>query len=230
MAFFDIKSSPNTQRFLEIADIRQGVVITKSGGLKAVLMCSSINFALKAKEEQEALIYRFQNFLNTLEFPIQIVINSRQINLDRYIADLENRGRQQKNELLKLQTQEYTEFIKSLITLSNVISKYFYVVVPFSPTETKKGFFQLVLGGLRPSRLILTEKTFSEYKNQLWQRLRHVQLGLEEFQIKAQPLNTQELIELFYNLYNPEDKMKETTLNIYELGTREVPEIAPTSS
>jgi len=212
-----IHFAPSSQNFLDISEIRQGVVILKNGGLRAILMCTSVNFALKSQEEQDALIFRYQRFLNSLDFPVQIVVNSRKLNLDNYLRDLAERTNTQTNELLKLQTEEYLEFVKNLIELSNIISKYFYVVVPYSPTETKKGFFKTLLGGLNPAKLILSQREFEEQKNQLWQRVKHIQVGLEGMEIRAEVLNTEELIELFYNLYNPEGKMKQTKLNVLEI-------------
>jgi len=209
---------PSTQNFLQIAQIKDGVIILKNGGLRAILMCSSVNFALLSAPEQDALIYRYQSFLNSVDFPIQIVINSRQINLDKYLLDLQEQASKQENELLKIQTQSYIEFIKNLIQFSNIISKYFYVVVPLDVVNPKKSFS--LFGGLK-YKPIYNQSEFEEYKNQLWQRVRHIKIGLESMMVKAEPLNTEELIELFYNLYNPDDKMKETTLSVYEKGQKE---------
>lgn len=206
-------SHPSTQNFLQISQIKDDVVILKNGGLRAILMCSSVNFALLSSAEQDALIYRFQSFLNSVDFPIQIVVNSRQINLDKYLMNLSELLSKQQNELLKIQTKSYIEFVKSLIQLSNIISKYFYVIVPFEPVSIKKGFSLFGASRYKP---IYTQSEFEEHKNQLWQRLKHIKIGLESMMVKAEPLNTAELIELFYNLYNPDDKMKETALNIYE--------------
>lgn len=206
-------SRPSTQNFLQISEIKDGVVILKNGGLRAILMCSSVNFALLSSPEQDSLIYRFQSFLNSVDFPIQIAVNSRQINLDKYLMDLNELSTKQENELLKIQTQSYIEFVKSLIQFSNIISKYFYVVIPFDPVNVKKSFSLFGAGRYKP---IYTQNEFEEHKNQLWLRLKHLKIGLESMMVKAEPLNTEELIELFYNLYNPDDKMKETTLNVYE--------------
>lgn len=214
ISFFNIHNSPGSQRLLDVVDIRDGMVIVKGGGFRAILMCSSVNFALKSQDEQDSLIYRFQNFLNSLDFPVQIVVNSRQLNLDKYLEDLGDRALKQENELLKIQTQEYVDFVKNLIKFSNIISKYFYTVIPFEPGASgAKGGFG---GSLR-----YTKQQLEEFKTQLWQRLKHVKIGLEATEIKAEPLNTAELVELFYNLYNPDDKMKQSALSVYELGKQE---------
>lgn len=216
LSFFNIQNSPASQRFLQLTDIRDGMALVKGGGFRAILMCSSVNFALKSQNEQDSLIYRYQNFLNSLDFPVQIVINSRQINLDHYLQDLGDRALKQENELLKVQTQEYVEFVKNLVQFSNIISKFFYVVIPFEPataSTAKSGVF----GGT----LKYTKAQLEEFKTQLWQRVKHVKIGLEAMEIRAEPLNTAELVELFYNLYNPDDKMKQSALSVYELGKRE---------
>ena len=209
----NIRNAPPSSRFLEVAEIRNGVVILKNGGLRAVLMTSSVNFALKSAIEQESLVFRYQSFLNSLDFPLHIVVNSRQLNLDDYLLSLEERAQNQENELLKLQTREYIDFVQSLIQLSNIISKYFYIVIPFSPSESAKGLFGSLSGGLH-----YTQSQFEELKSQLWQRVKHVQIGLEAMEIRAEPLNTTELIELFYNLYNPADKMRQKKQNVMELA------------
>ena len=214
-SLFDIRNSPGSQVFVGVGDIRDGMVILKNGGFRAILMCSSVNFALKSQEEQDSLIYRFQNFLNSMDFPIQITVNSRQLNLDHYLQELGERAIKQQNELLKVQTQEYVEFVKNLIQFSNIISKYFYVVIPFEPKtgSAAKGAFG---GSLRFSK-----QQLEEFKTHLWQRLKHVKIGLEAMEVRAEPLNTAELVELFYNLYNPDDKMKQSSLSVYELSGRE---------
>jgi hypothetical protein len=221
MAVFDIRKAPPTQRFLDFQEIKDGAIVLKSGGLRAVLMANSINFALKNADEQKAIIFSFQNFINSLEFPLQIVVVSRQINLDNYLDSLEELARKQQNDLLKLQTQEYLHFIESLIELSNIISKYFYIVIPFAPIESQGGFLNNLFRGL--GRTKYSKKQFENLKNQLWQRVKHVQIGLQNLQIKAEPLNTEELIELMFNLYNPEGKMKQTKGSVLELtGSREI--------
>lgn len=221
MALFDIKKAPPTQNFLDFKEIKDGVVILKNGGLRAVMMANSINFALKNPNEQRAIIAGFQNFLNSLDFPIQIAVISREINLDNYLENLNQLAEQQSNDLLKMQTLEYLHFVQSLIELSNIISKYFYVVIPFAPVESSGGFLSGLFGGLGGTNY--SKKQFDNLKNQLWQRVRHTQIGLQNLQIKAEPLNTEELIELFFNLYNPEDKMKQSKINVLELTKKQRP-------
>lgn len=195
-------ASVAAQNFLDIDTIREDTVILKNGSLRVVLMCSSVNFALKSEEEQEAIIYQFQNFLNSLDFPIQFVIHSRKMNIAPYIESLNKRQKEEDNELLRIQINEYTEFIKTFVEMTNIMSKTFYVVVPFTPAiiETKKGF----LGKLGFGKKTMSEEeSFEQKKNQLWQRVETVIEDLHRLGIRAAPLNTEELIELFYGLYNP---------------------------
>lgn len=170
-----------------------------------VLMASSINFALKSAEEQDAVTYQYQNFLNSIDFPIQFVVHSRKLNIAPYLESLKEREKSETNELLKIQIAEYINFVKSFVELTNIISKTFYVVVPFFPTVIEKTG---VLSGLT-SLFGKTKKTsegkdkFEEHKVQIQQRADNVALGLQRFGIRTAPLNTEELIELLYGLYNP---------------------------
>ncbi len=198
---------PPTQQFLDIEEIRDGVVILKNGGLRGVLMASSINFDLKSTDEQDAIISYYQSFLNSLDFPIQIVISSRRINLKHYLEDLVQKSKEQTNELLHLQMEEYIRFIKGLVSMVDIVNKTFYIVVPFSPIESSKGgpmdkLKDLFVGG---GEVKSKEKNsnFEVYKDQLWQRVEHVQYGLNGAGVRMVPLNTQELIELYYSFFNP---------------------------
>jgi hypothetical protein len=195
----------STQKYVDVDEVRDGAIILKNGSLRAVLMVSSVNFDLKSTEEQDAIIMQYQNFLNSLDFPIQIVISSRKINIAPYLEFLKQRERQTTNDLLALQLAEYGNFIKNLTEASNIMTKYFYVVVPFYPVENiKKGLFEKMFGN-SSSRLAISKRhqLFDTYKNQLWQRLDQISAGLSGTGVKVTPLNTEELIELLYNSYNP---------------------------
>jgi type IV secretory pathway VirB4 component len=185
-----------TQQFLEIEDIKEGVIILKDKSLRGVLAVSSLNFELKSEEEQNAIIYQFQNFLNSLEFPIQIYIQSRRLNLTGYIEKLEELERNQKDELLKIQTRSYIDFIKKLLAQGSIMTKSFYVIVPFYPSliAVKKG---------KPT--VLSEEEFRRAKVQLWQRMEFVAHGLRGCGLFCTYLGTQELIELFWSIYHPEE-------------------------
>ncbi len=200
------KGAP-AQQFLDIESIREDIVVMKKGGFRVVLMCSSVNFALKSAEEQDATIYQYQNFLNSLDFPIQIVIHSRKINIDSYLDTLKERQHKETNDLLKVQIAEYSEFVKTFVNMTNIMSKMFYITVPFTPALLEqKGMFGGIiqkfgfgLGGKSEGEA----ENFEEHKNQLWQRVDTVVSGLQRAGIRSVPLNTEELIELFYGLYNP---------------------------
>ncbi len=193
-----------TQKLLEIEQIREGVVILRNKSLRGVIMTSSLNFALKSEDEQNAIIYQFQNFLNSLDFPIEIVVQSRRLNITGYLEKLKELELQQENELLKFQTAEYRQFIKDLIAGGGIMSKSFFVVVPFAlikipGAQATKGLFKKRKG---PA---LSEDHFQRVKSQLWQRMEFVSLGLRRCGLQCIPLNTSELIELYWSLYHPEE-------------------------
>jgi type IV secretory pathway VirB4 component len=199
------KSRP-AQEFIPFKEVRDGIVIMKDNSFRAVLMTSSLNIALKSQEEQEAIIGQFQNFLNSLEFSIQIYIQSRRLDIRPYIAFLEEKERDQVNELMKIQTREYIDFIKNFTESTNIMSKSFFVVVPYatnisSSVQGKWGFS----AGSSSSK----EKTkewldnFEESKTQLEQRVAIVEQGLSRFSIRVAQLGTEEVVELFYKIFNP---------------------------
>ncbi|HLB50565.1 MAG TPA: hypothetical protein VJL38_00090 [Patescibacteria group bacterium] len=194
----------STLKYVDVAEIRDGVIVLRSGALRAILLVSSVNFDLKSSQEQDAIIAQYQNFLNSLDFPVQIIISSRKFNVDPYLEFLGEKEKQQRNDLLRLQTAEYRLFIKELTDVSNIMSKFFYVAVPFSPVETKRGMLDKISALVNP-RQAVTEKReqFETYKNQLWQRVDHVAAALSGIGINLTPLETEDLIELLYNSYNP---------------------------
>lgn len=195
----------STQKYVDVEEVRDGVIVLKNGSLRAVLLVSSINFDLKATEEQDTIISQYQNLLNSLDFPIQIMISSRKLNINPYLDFLKKKEMQITNELLQLQLAEYRNFIKNLADVSNIMSKFFYVVVPFYPIEVvKKGLLDKFFKS-KNSQLAVSSKRelFDTYKNQLWQRLDHVSAGLSSIGVSVATLKTEELIELLYNSYNP---------------------------
>lgn len=204
------KNIASFQRYLDISEIKEGTVILKNQNLRAVLMVSSINFALKSQEEQDAIIYHFQNFLNSLDFSIQIIVSSRKLNIEDYYKTLMIREKEQSNELLKIQIGEYRNFIKDLIEMSNIVNKTFYIIVPYSPSEelvqAGKSFLANLTqpGGAKKGENSFRSEDFAKNRNQLMQRVQHIASGLSGVGVKMTALNTQELIELFYTIYNPE--------------------------
>lgn len=200
------KTSVSTQQYLDIAEIRDNVVILKDGSVRAVLLASSINFALKSEDEQNAILQGYISLLNSLSFSLQIVVQSRRLNIDAYVDDLEKRASEQTNDLLRTQIQEYRSFIAELVTLGDIMGKRFYAVVPYAPgKDAKRGFFSQLSAAFSPGTIIsLSDKLFNRYREKLETRVNTVVGGLSGLGVTAIPLPTQSLIELFYGSYNPE--------------------------
>ncbi|EKD47064.1 MAG: hypothetical protein ACD_66C00239G0008 [uncultured bacterium] len=200
------KVGPPTQRFLDIAEIREGAVVLKDGTLRAVIMVSSINFALKSQEEQEATVQSYMQFLNGLEHSIQIVVQSRKMNIDNYMNALKEQERTIKNDLLRTQILDYRNFVNELVDLGEIMQKRFFVVVPYDPaTDKQKGFMSKLSSAIMPASVIkLNEKRFQERKYALMQRVSIIQNGLISMGLQSAPLDTQGLIELYYSVYNPD--------------------------
>ncbi len=206
----------STLKYVEIKTIKDGVVVLKSGALRSVLLVSSVNFDLKSSDEQIAIIGAYQNFLNSLDFPVQIVISSRKLNIGPYTEMLKEKASEQRSELMKIQIVEYREFITNLTEVTNIMSKYFYIVVPFAPVEDETGgMFSKISRSVNPAQNI-TEHTelFETYKNQLWQRVDHVAAALGGTGLHFTALNTDELIELYYGMYNPSEYAHTAIKNI----------------
>lgn len=194
----------STQQFLAISQIKEGIIVLKDQALRGILMVSSLNFALKSDEEQQAITYQFQNFLNSLDFSIQFLVQSRRLNITGYLEKIKELEAEQKNELLKIQTSEYYNFIKSLVGAGTIMNKSFFVVVPFSLFEA----LGLATGASllkRKRAQALTVEEFQRCKSQLWQRMEFVALGLRRCGLKAVPLTTEELIELFWRTHHPKE-------------------------
>lgn len=214
------KSTPSTQRYLHIAEIRDDTVIMKDGSLRAVLLVSSINFALKSDAEQEAIISGYMTFLNSLEAPLQIVIQSRQLNLDEYIESIKKVEKEQTNELLKLQTAEYRQYISELVELGDIMTKRFYVVVSYSQGGNgKRSFWSRAHDVLSPSSLIdVNQKQFIKKQKDLFLAVDKVLSGLSSMGLRASVLDTQSLIELYYGTYNPSISQREKMADIKKLN------------
>ncbi len=202
-----VKISSTTQDFVPIKEIRQGVAVLKDGSLRSVVMVSSINFGLKSNDEKTAIITEFQNFLNSLDFSLQIFIQSRQIDIRPYLNVLEQRKLDQTNELLKVQIKEYIEFIRFFTDTHNVMSKNFFVVIPYTPAilnVNKSGWLAGLLGRNK-NKLAgeIANSNFEENVAQLNQRLNVVRNGLARVGLRTEPLETEELIELYFKIFNP---------------------------
>ncbi|MBI5230243.1 MAG: hypothetical protein HY981_03035 [Candidatus Magasanikbacteria bacterium] len=197
---------PSTRAHLAISEIRDDVVIMKDGTLRAVFLVSSINFALKSEEEQEALISAYVGFLNTLEFPLQVVIQSRQLNIDNYLGRLQEAEKIQPNELLRMQINDYRQFISELVDLGQIMTKRFYVVISYDPLSNKrKGFFSRFKEAFAAAAFIrLKEERFQQRKKDLMSRSDQTMGQLQGLGVQVALLDTQSLIELYYTVYNPE--------------------------
>ena len=197
-----------TQDFVPIEEVRDGIAVLKDGTYVMVLICSSLNFALKSADEQQAIISQFQNFLNSLDFRVQIMIQSRRLDIRPYIATLEERLKDQPNELLKVQIREYIGFIKSFTESTAIMSKSFFVVVPYAPVGNvtgRKGVLGSLFGSKKPSAAdnAAEKARFEEHRTQHEQRAGVVQSGLVRTGIRVAALGTEELIELYFKMMNP---------------------------
>jgi len=201
-----------TQDFVPIQEVRDGIVILKDGSMRAILMTSSVNFALKSEEEQMAILVQFQNFLNSLDFSIQIFIQSRDLDIRPYVAKLEELYKTQTTDLMRIQTREYIEFVKTFVDASNIMTKRFFIVVPYTQTilsTSKKG----VSFGKGRQNTPEQSARFEENRSQMEQRIAVVEQGLARTGIRIVNLGTEEIIELFYKMFNPGDMSKPITLN-----------------
>jgi len=217
------KISTATQQYLDIAEIRDDTIVMKDGTLRAVLLVSSINFALKSEDEQNAVIDSYVRFLNNLSFTLQIVIQSRELDIENYLMYLKEKEKEQTNKLLKIQTTDYIAYIKDLTSLGKIMNKRFFVVVPYNPlTDKRKNFFSLIGEALKPATIIkLKEKTFARYSEMMDRRLDSVIGGLESMGVSVARLDTQSLIELYYKTYNPETAKNQNLVDIDKLRVEE---------
>ena len=200
-----------TQEFVPIKEVRDGVVLLKDAGMRLIILCSSLNFALKSEDERRAILLQFQDFLNSLDFSIEIVIQSRKLDIRPYIALLEGQEKAQTNSLMKIQVREYIEFIRSFTENTNIMSKNFFIVVPYSPAilTTSQSRITSRLGfGTKRERVAATEASFDENRSQLEERLSVVEQGLIRTGIRVARLGTEEVIELFYKAFNPGETEK----------------------
>jgi len=180
-----------TQSLVEIEDVREGIIILKNKSLRGIILSSSMNFHLKSAEEQEAILYQFQQFLNMLDFPIQILVQSRKLNITGYLEKLKILEKKQKEELLKQQIANYRKFIEDLVIKGNIYTKSFYVIVPYSLPEIE-------LKGTKK----LTEEQFQRAKYQLWERINYVIMGLRRCGLEAEPLNTETILHLLWSFFH----------------------------
>jgi len=206
---------PETQKAsiakkIPLAQIQDNAILMKDDSLRGVLMTNSLNFSLKSTDEQDAITYRYQDFLNSLDFPLQILIVTRKFDISDYLTMLEQKRNEQDNELLRIQVSEYIDFIKSLTQLTNIMSTFFYLVVPFAQSEEKKvvGLADRVKTVFKKTDKQKQKRSYDEMLIGLRQRMEYISSGLSAIGLKTATLTNEELLELFYQMYNPEAKEK----------------------
>lgn len=218
---------PSTQDTLLISEIRDGLVVMRDGSLRAVIMGSAINFDLMSQSERDAVEYAYQNFLNSLHFPVQILIKSQKIDLDGYVGKLQQLRTEQDNDLLALLMDDYIANIRALVEEVNIMDKQFYVVVPYFPpamTKLKRKNIATGLAAAFKKQVIttLSEPDFANFKEELSQRVQLVSAGLSQMGVRNIPLNTQELIDLYYSSYNPDVAQQQKLVDANQLQTAAV--------
>lgn len=218
------KTSPlmSTQRFLPIAEIRNDTIVLKNGGIRAVLKVEALNFNLKSETEQQGIIAGYGGFVNTLTFPLQIVIRSTRTNIDEYLAQMRGYADKQQNQLLKDQTNGYVNFMQQLVEVADIMQKKFYVVVPIDSSERKKSFFEKFFDWIHPDDTLAKAgqrgKEFSNLSRQLNERVEVVNSGLANVGLHAERLDTRGLLEMLYQVYNPKtSQLQKIPGNVDEL-------------
>jgi hypothetical protein len=211
------EKSKATQEFVPVREVRDGIAILKDGSMRAILMASSLNFALKSADEQESILFQFQNFLNSLDFSVQFFIQSRELDIRPYINLLEERYKAQTDDLMRIQVREYIDFIKNFMENADIMSKSFFVVVPYTPTvlasrEDAKGVVDKLLGKKSGDANERSGRAFEENRSQLEQRVAVVEQGLTRTGVRMVQLGTEEVIELLYKLFNPGELEKPISL------------------
>jgi type IV secretory pathway VirB4 component len=227
MAATASQTNPNsTQNSLQIAEIRDGIVIMNDGSFRSVIMVKSINFDLMSPQEREAVEYSFQGFLNSLYFPVQIFVRSQKVDLRPYIEKLDKIRSEHDNMLLALLMEDYIAFMADLATQTNIMDKKFYVVIPYIPVvdaqkavEASKNFVSNLFGvfSKQEQHVTINEAELEAGKTELRNRVQAALNGLLQCGIQGLPLDTQELIELYYDAYNPDTATRQQLKNFNDL-------------
>ena len=195
-----------TQEFVPIERVRDGVIVLKTGEIRAILLTNSLNLALKSEDEQQAVLSQFQNFLNSLDFPVEFFVQSRKLNIKPYMDLLQERSLLVKEDLLKIQIHEYMGFITKFTEESSITTKHFFITIPYFNQNTQVVNTSSLLsfaGGTSSAKV--SQDGFESSRIQLDQRVATVTQGLSRFGLRAQRLGTEEVVELFYKLFNPNE-------------------------
>lgn len=208
--------STSTQQFIDIAGIKDGVIILKNGSYRMVMQIGAINFALKSEQEQNSLVFQFQSFLNSLHFPIEIVIRSKRLDLVPYLKKTGETAAASQNELIRALAKDYVGFVSQLINVANIMKKTFYVVIPYDPINVSKlNVFQSLFEKSQSfDGIKISETDFKSQNDQLLERANIVASGLGSMGLHCLQLSTEEIIELFYQIYNPDESGKERIENL----------------
>lgn len=204
----------STQRYLPFSQIRDNIIIMKDGSARLVMRCSTINFLLKNIDEQDSIIISFQRFLNSLDFPIQILVRSKKLDIESYLNNLNDKALKQKNPLLQNQTYEYIEYLRKLIEVAQIMKKEFYIILPFDEEENKsvnddtilwvfKTFWKSINGWQDLLKIRSQIKNFNKLQKGLYWRSNSIKTGLENVWLRADILNKQELVGFLTEYYNP---------------------------
>lgn len=224
------KSNPNsTQNLLQVSEVRDGLAIMNDGSFRAVVMCKAINFDLMSPEEREAVEYSYQGFLNSLYFPIQIFMRSQKVDIRPYLDKLDNIRKQEDNMLLALLMEDYIAYLFDIAQQTNIMDKQFYIIIGFpelsenirGTVKQTTGFFNGIASLFRPSKnnqVVINESVLENAKTELRNRVQAVMQGLQQCSVQSLPLDTQELIELFYDAYNPDTATRQRLIKFQDLS------------
>lgn len=219
-------SLTSTQRFLPIAEIRGDTVLLKNGGLRAVLRVEALNFNLKSEIEQSGIISGYESFMNTLNFPLQIVTRSSRMNIDPYLLQLRELAKKQQNQLLKDQTLSYADFVERLVDVADIMQKQFLVVVPLDAAPRKRTLLEQFFIWMQPDDSAANaagrHRQFNEHARLLKDRVNLVQSGLENIGLQSRRMTTHDLIELYYHIYNPKTSQEQKLPEEGEMKTDEM--------
>jgi len=223
------RTNPNsTQNALQISEIRDGIVIMNDGSFRAVVMCHSINFDLMSPQEREAVEFSYQGFLNSLYFPVQIFIRSQKVDMRPYLEKMDKIRKEQDNMLLGLLMEDYIAFLADIAQQTNIMDKKFYLVIKYPDTEQdmrkaikqSAGFFTGMAELLSPGKalhVVINESTLENAKTEMRNRVQAVMQGLAQCGIQSLPLDTEELIELYYDAYNPDTATRQQIKDFKDL-------------